>query len=167
MTEGISALGGTSELSLINTVFDNSKEKDDEKSGDTFDLLFQAIDDSIAQNQEQNNAENSIKESQKSDFNFGPPANIKIENLTYDTETSTKQVSLTETLEQPSGKPSGSSSKNSDDEDDETYSSMDLNQDGTVTTEEMLSYYGASESYGSSNTKASNDMFEQLLDLII
>lgn len=161
MTEGISALSGTSELSLINAVFDKSKEKDDEKSGDIFDLLFQAIDDSIAQTQEQNNAVNPIKESQKSDFNFGPPANIKIENLTYDTENS-----ITETAEQPSGKPSGGGSKNSDEE-DETYSSMDLNQDGTVSTKEMLSYYGASESYGSSNTKASNDAFEQLLDLII
>lgn len=166
MTEGISALSGTSELSLINAVFDKSKEKDDEKSGDIFDLLFQAIDDSIAQTQEQNNAVNPIKESQKSDFNFGPPANIKIENLAYDTEASTERTSITETAEQPSGKPSGDGSKNSDD-DDETYSSMDLNQDGTVSTEEMLSYYGASESYGSSNTKASNDAFEQLLDLII
>lgn len=78
MTTGISALSGSADLSLINAVIEKPKKEDEEKAGDIFELMFQAIDDAIAQTQE--NLEKNINEDKKSEFNFGPPPNIIIKD---------------------------------------------------------------------------------------
>lgn len=171
MTEGISALGGMSGLSLVDAIFDKTSSKDDDKkSGDIFDLMFQAIDESLLQTQENTNNIDTNTGNQTSDFNFGPPANITIENFDYSAQDSSsgEEFSITEATDQPSGAVGGSGESDDDDDDETSYNPMDLNQDGTVSIDEMLSYFEANETYNSQDQKNnSTNQFEQIFDMLV
>lgn len=173
MTEGISALGGMSSLSLVDVISNKTSNKeDDEKNGDIFDLMFQTIDESLNQVQDNLGKTNSTSESSSADLNFGPPANITIENFDYSAEqNSSENVSMADSAGQPTGG-AGDGGEGSDDEEDESNNPMDLNQDGTVTIDEMISYFEAQESYGSSgnggNSNSQNaNQFEQIFDMLV
>lgn len=178
MTEGISALGGMSSLSLVDAISNKtSSKKEDEQSSDIFDLMFQTIDESLNKVQDSLGQTSSTSASASSDLNFGPPSNITIENFDYSAEdTTSESASLTELAGQPTGGAggtSGSGGESSDEDDeDESNNPMDLNQDGTVTIDEMLSYFEAQESYGSSgnggNSNSQNaNQFEQIFDMLV
>lgn len=173
MTEGISALGGMSSLSLVDAISNKTSSKeDDEKNGDIFDLMFQTIDESLNQVQNNLGKSNSTSENSPSDLNFGPPANITIENFDYSAEQNTSEnITMAEPTGQPTGG-AGGGGKSSDDEENESNNPMDLNQDGTVSIDEMISYFEAQESYGSSgNSGNSNNQntnqFEQIFDMLV
>lgn len=172
MTEGISALGGMSSLSLVDVISNKTSNKeDDEKNGDIFDLMFQTIDESLNQVQDNLGKTNSASESSSADLNFGPPANITIENFDYSAEqNSSENVSMADSTGQSTGGAGGG--EGSDDDEDDSNNPMDLNQDGTVTIDEMISYFEAQESYGSSgngeNSNSQNaNQFEQIFDMLV
>ena len=170
MTEGISALSGMSGLSLVDAIFDkNGSKDDDKKSGDIFDLIFQTIDESLLQTQENINNIETNTGNQASDFNFGPPANITIENFDYSAQDSSsgEEFSIAEASGEPKGAV-GKGGESEEEEEDTNYNPMDLNQDGTVSIEEMLSYFEANESYNSQEQKNnSSNQFEQIFDMLV
>lgn len=151
-----------------------SKENSDNSSVED---IFSQIIDNINENIEKNvTAEAGLTSplGDTSNAQFGPPAGMEIDGLDTDslnavdsisdygnsnTDNSSKEIASS----QPSGGggAGGGEGQNDDEEDDP----MDLNGDGTVSLQEMLTYLGIKDSDYNQSDSAS--ALEQTLDLML
>lgn len=155
-----------------------SKESNDNSS---VEEIFSQIIDEINENMEKTATANAGLTSPLGDTSnaqFGPPAGMEIEGLDADSLNSVDSISDYGDINtgnssdnniadsQPSGGGgAGDGEGQNDDDDDDEDDPMDLNGDGTVSLQEMLTYLGIKDSDYNQSDSAS--ALEQTLDLML
>lgn len=186
MVAGLSSLGNGDDSMMLKYIGETntlessqktSKTSKDEESSSAEDVFGQIIDE-ISTNMEKVSDQETGLSSPLSDLSnaqFGPPSGMDIEGLDVDslnavdsisdygdinTGTSSESVASS----QPSGGGGAGGGEDDEDSDDEN-DPMDLNSDGTVTTQEMLAYFQMQNS-GYTQDAGSN-MLDEAIDLML
>lgn len=155
-----------------------SKESNDNSSvEDIFSQIIDEINDNVEKTV---SAETGVTSplGDTSNAQFGPPSGMDIDGLDVDslnavesisdygdinTGNSSKTISNTSQTSNAGGGAGGGGGN--DEEDEEDNDPMDLNGDGTVTTQEMLAYYQMQNS--SYTQENGNNAIDEILDLML
>ncbi len=188
MVAGLGSLGNGDDSMMLKYIGDintleayqkTSKTDKEEESSSAEDVFGQIIDEINANMEKVADQQSGITSpiGDVSNAQFGPPAGMEIEGLDADSlnavdsisdygDVNTGASSESVANSQPSGGGGGADGGGGDDSDsDDENDPMDLNGDGTVTTQEMLAYFQMQNS--SYNQDSTSNVLDEAIDLML
>lgn len=187
MVTGLGSLVNSDNSMMMKLISDISsldayqKATESKENGDNSSVedIFSQIIDNINDNIEKNVAAEAGLTSSLGDTSnaqFGPPAGMEIDGLDTDSLNAIDSISdygnintgsSSESVAnaQPSGGGGAGDGSENDKDSDDSNNPMDLNSDGTVTTQEMLAYYQMQNS--AYNQDGGSNVIEEAIDLML
>ena len=187
MVAGLGSLGNGDDSMMLKYIGDiktldayqkTSKTNKDEESSSAEDVFGQIIDEINANMEKVADQQAGITSplGDTSNAQFGPPSGMDIDGLDVDSLNAVESISdygdintgtsPSESVanSQPAGGGAGGSGGNNEDSDDKN-DPMDLNSDGTVTTQEMLAYFQMQNS--SYTQDSASNVLDEAIDLML
>lgn len=183
MVAGLGSLGNGDDSMMLKYIGDiktldayqkTSKTNKDEESSSAEDVFGQIIDEINANMEKVADQQAGITSplGDTSNAQFGPPSGMDIDGLDVDSLNAVESISdygdintgTSSSESVANSQPAGGSGGDNEDSDDEN-DPMDLNGDGTVTTQEMLAYFQMQNS--SYTQDSASNVLDEAIDLML